>query len=64
MIRFCEFTGDDTHFWDEVGAKKCCPYVGISDICLLHKQPLETFEGWRVCCEKCTTPVQIKDQGV
>ena len=58
-IRFCEFTGDGEHGFDAVGYKKLCPHVGIMDNCLLHKQPLGEFEGWRVCCTECTTPVQV-----
>ena len=33
-MRFCEFTGDGTYFWDEVGYKKKCEHIGIMDNCL------------------------------
>ena len=59
-IRFCEFTGDGNHVWDEVDFKRKCRNIGIMHKCLLHKKPLGEFEGWRVCCEECTTPVQVK----
>ena len=59
-IKFCEFTGDGKHYWNEVGYKNKCQYIGIMDNCLLHKKPLGEFEGWRVCCDECTTPVQVK----
>ena len=60
-IRFCEFVGDDEHDWDEVGYKKRCEYAGFEH-CTLHRQPLGEHEGWRVCCDACVTPVQIKEQ--
>ena len=62
-IRFCEFTGDGKHFWDEVGFKKKCGSISITDKCLKHHQPLGEFEGWRVCCDACVDPVQIKCVG-
>lgn len=66
IIRFCEFTGDGKHDWDEDGFKKKCDYVGFipktgQDMCCLHKQPLGGREGWRTCCESCTQPIQVKD---
>lgn len=61
LIKFCEFTGDNEHGWDEVGFKQKCPHIGIMDKCLLHHKPLGEFEGWRVCCEPCTQHVQVKE---
>jgi hypothetical protein len=57
--RFCEFTGDVQHKWDEVGYKKKCEYISINDSCLLYKKPLGEFDGWRICCKECTKPIQI-----
>ena len=62
MTRFCEFTGDGEHYWDEVGFKKLCEHRGFTH-CQLHKEPVgESEDGWRTCCSSCTTPVQIKDE--
>ncbi len=58
-MRFCEFTGDDKHHWDEPGHKKLCEHAGFEH-CTLHKKPLGEHEGWRVCCAECTQPVQTK----
>lgn len=58
--RFCEFTGDDKHDFDEVGYKNKCLHIGIMDNCLLHRKPLGEYKGWRVCCAECTIPVQVK----
>ncbi len=58
-IRFCEFTGDNKHDWDEADYKKLCQYAGFEH-CTLHKKWLGEFEGWRVCCDECTIPVQVK----
>jgi hypothetical protein len=61
-IRFCEFTGDGTHFHDEVGCKKLCEWAGFQ-YCTLHNKPLTlTPDGWQVCCKECTTPIQVKEQ--
>lgn len=60
-VRFCEFTGDATHRWDEVGWKKKCKHLGITDTCLLHQQPIGELDGWRVCCAACTKPIQTKE---
>lgn len=59
-VKFCEFTGDTDHFWDEVGFKKICEYAGFAH-CVLHGLPLgESKDGWRTCCSECNNPVQIK----
>jgi len=59
-IRFCEFTGDKNHVWDEENYKNLCQYAGFS-YCTLHKKPLGEYNGYRVCCKGCTTPVQVKE---
>ena len=59
-VRFCEFTGDESHSWDEVGWKKKCTHIGITDRCLKHQQQLGELDGWRVCCEACTKPIQVR----
>lgn len=58
--RFCEFTGDDEHTFDEPGFKKLCEHAGFRR-CVLHNRPLREWRGWRVCCQECTTPIQIKE---
>lgn len=60
-IRFCEFTGDDKHVWDEVGHKRACPHIGIMGNCLRYHKPLGEHEGWRVCVPECDIPVQVKE---
>ena len=59
QVRFCEFTGDDAHEWDESGYKQLCPYAGFTH-CTLYHMPLFLHEGWRACYEECRTPIQIK----
>lgn len=63
MTRFCEFTGDENKDWNEVPrTKRVCKWAGFRQ-CGLHKKPIEeNWEGWRVCCEECTTPKQIKGE--
>lgn len=60
ILRFCEFTGDGVHDWDEVGYKARCQFMGFEH-CTLHKKPLGEYEGWRVCCAECTIPIQCKE---
>ena len=60
VIRFCEFTGDGEHQWDEVGFKKSCGYLGFNR-CTRYNVPLIMYDGWRVCCAECNIPVQIKE---
>lgn len=60
-MKFCEFTGDKDHYFDEAGYKKKCEHISIMDKCLLHNLPLGEFEGWKVCCDACTTPVHVKN---
>jgi len=65
-MRFCEFTGDEAHDFDEVGFKKACEHIGVvgrtgENVCLKHNKPIETCSaGWRLCCDECTEPVQVK----
>ena len=61
IVRYCEFTGDANHAWDEVGYKRTCEYAGFVK-CLRHAQPLIIHRGWRVCCVQCTTPIQEAPQ--
>ena len=67
IVRFCEFTGDDKHDFDEFGYKRRCEHIGFipktgQDICCLYKQPIGTSaEGWTTCCAQCTQPVQVKE---
>ena len=61
LIRFCEFTGDEHSPWDG-DKKKLCQYAGF-ERCLLHNTKLLSYCGWRVCCDECKTPVQIKQTG-
>lgn len=59
ILKFCEFTGDKDHVWD--GEKKqVCEHAGF-ERCILHKQPLLNYLGWRLCCKECKTPIQIKE---
>lgn len=62
MTRYCEFTGDDSKEWDEVPRSvRVCMYAGFAE-CGLHKQPIpEDSNGWRMCCDECTSPKQIKE---
>lgn len=60
-VKYCEFTGDDHHDWDEVGFKRKCEHIGITDNCLLYKKPLGERDGWRVCCGECVNPIQVKE---
>jgi hypothetical protein len=64
-VRFCEFTGDRDHDFDEVGYKKVCEHIGFvpakadQSLCLKHNKSIQvSSEGWRVCCQECVTPVQ------
>lgn len=60
LSRFCEFTGDEKHVWDEPGHKKLCQHAGF-ERCQLHGKPLGELFGRRVCCEECTAPIQVKE---
>jgi len=58
-VRYCEFTGDSKKAWDEV-PRRVCEYAGFSH-CILHDTSIKiSADGWRVCCDKCETPKQVK----
>jgi len=66
-VRFCEFTGDNIHEFDEVGYKNTCKNIGfrplpVELLCLKYNQDIkENEEGWRMCCSECENPIQILD---
>ena len=63
LMRFCEFTGDGEHDFDEVGFKKKCPHIGFTprtgeSLCLRHNKPIqESAGGWLLCCDECESPI-------
>lgn len=59
---YCEFTGDRTTSFDEIPrVQRVCEHLGITPMCLKHNKLItEDAEGWRVCCQECTTPKQTK----
>jgi len=65
-VRFCEFTGDGKHAFDEAGYKQRCEHIGLVPktgqyVCMIYKQPIGTdAEGWLTCCKQCTQPIQVK----
>jgi hypothetical protein len=68
-VCFCEFTGDDTHDFDEVGFKKSCEHLGFvpedadKSLCLKHNKSVwKNVGGWRLCCDECEKPIQVVDQ--
>ena len=63
VVRFCEFTGDAEHPWDEAGHKRACPHISVMNNCLKHghKHLLVLEDGWRRCLPECQTPVQVKE---
>lgn len=66
-VRYCEFTGDDKHSFDEWGHKKRCGHIGYRNSspsglwCMKYEQNLtEDGEGWVRCHSSCEQPIQIK----
>jgi hypothetical protein len=66
-VRYCEFTGDDNHAFDEFDFKKRCEHIGYTAqsqsglCCMKHSQPIaEDGEGWVRCHASCKQPIQIK----
>ena len=66
-MRYCEFTGDGEHDFDEVGHKGACGYLGFipasgQDMCMKHEKPIKrSLQGWRMCCDECDSPMQVKE---
>jgi hypothetical protein len=66
-VRYCEFTGDDKHSFDEFDHKKRCEHIGYRNgspsglHCMKYQQDLvEDGEGWVRSRPSCEQPVQIK----
>jgi len=64
-MKFCEFTGDELHDFDEVGYKKKCEHIGLIPnggmyMCMKYRLPIrQNNEGWLRCCSICEHPIHV-----
>lgn len=60
LIPMCEFTGDENHAWNEDGYKKKCEHLGFARCNKYDAVIVETYDGWRKCCDQCEQPVYLR----